>query len=87
MLAGATLQAGLLLRHGTWVSNRVDSPTLETMNQQKQRSLNYFHNSGRGAYTHVVLRQIERSHLEPYLGKALVRDDPEQAVTACVVVE
>jgi hypothetical protein len=71
------------LRYGTWVQPKRDTPTLAQVKAQKRERLDYRQNAGRGLYTDVVLRQIERSVLEPFLGKVYrdheVADDNDDA--------
>jgi hypothetical protein len=62
-------QLGGILQYGSFVAPRNDQPSFEQMKAQKRVKLDYRYSPGSGMYSSVVLRQLEQSFLEPFLGK------------------
>jgi hypothetical protein len=63
------VQMVLLLQYGTWIKKKKDTPTLAQMVQAKKKSLSYRSATGYGLANAVVIRQVQRSFLEPFLGR------------------
>jgi hypothetical protein len=63
------VQMVLLLQYGTWLEKKNDTPTLALMYQTKKKSLSYRSAIGYGLANAVVVRQAQRSFLEPFLGR------------------
>jgi len=80
----ACIQIVGLLPYGTWVEVKKDTPDLARMHLGKQNSLSYqLQLPGSGLATKVVIKQAQKSFLEPFLGKLyenyLFADNNEQA--------
>jgi hypothetical protein len=63
------LQTGEILRYGTFIDESRDQPSFNEMKSQKKTNLNYRFPPGNGMYSSVILSQLERSFIEPFLGK------------------
>jgi hypothetical protein len=69
LLLMTVLQVGIILRHGTFVEPLKPQPTLEEMKAQKIKNLDYWSAENINMNTATVIKQLERSFLEPFLGK------------------
>jgi len=76
LCAGACLQALVLFAYGTWVEPKKNTPGFQQMLAEKQESLSYRHEIGAGLEPSMVMQQVERSCLEPFLGKFYSRAIP-----------
>lgn len=63
------IQVILVLHYGTWVETKQATPSLSQLQAHYKESLNYPMSTGYGLSTAVVDRQVNRSFLEPFLGK------------------
>ena len=63
------LQMVLLLQYGTWLEKKKITPTLTQTYQAKKEGLDYHASIGYGLANAVIMRQTQRSFLEPFLGK------------------
>ena len=59
----------LLLQYGTWIEKKTNTPTLAQMYQIKKKSLGYRSSIGFGMANAVVIRHVQRSFLDPFLGR------------------
>lgn len=66
-------QIWILLPYGTWMEPKQDTPSLTRMLSAKQEKLTYRFLPGAGLASTVVMEQVERSVLEPFLGKVYHR--------------
>lgn len=57
------------IRYGTWVIKKRLQPTLEKIDQKKKKKLTYSGSGGYGMETIGVVRQLQKSILEPALAK------------------
>ncbi len=57
------------MQYGSFITARNDQPTLAQIKGQKKVKLDYPYNPGAGMYTSTVMKQLDRSFLEPFLGK------------------
>jgi hypothetical protein len=71
-------QLVVLMRYGTWVwtNNRYKISTYEQMKEEKKVKLDYRYNPGFGLSSSVVVNQVNRSFVEPYLGKIFTQVIP-----------
>ena len=63
------LQIALLLQYGTWIEKKKDTPTLTQMYQAKKQNLNYRLATGYGLANSVIIQQVQKSFLEPFIGR------------------
>jgi hypothetical protein len=65
------IQVGMVLKYRSahWIEKRYDSPTFEEIQQQKKNRLDYIYYAGGGMYSAIVLNHLERTFIEPFLGK------------------
>lgn len=65
------LQLGVTLkfRSSLWTKEKYDSPSFETMQKQKMAKLDYLYYPGGGLHSSIVMKQLKRSFIEPFLGK------------------
>lgn len=73
LVVAVSVQAFTCLRFGTWVTRKPRTPTLAEMRADKRERLDFRPHPGRGLGSAVVMHQLERSCLEPRLGR-LYRD-------------
>lgn len=72
LLAVLTLvQSGIVLHYRTtaWIDKKYSSPTLKEMQMQKKTKLDYLYYQGAGLYSSSAMTQLQRSFVEPFLGK------------------
>jgi hypothetical protein len=65
----ACLQVAFILWYGTFVDKRHEQPSFDQMLSQKESDLAYRFSPGNGMYSSVILTQLNRSFIEPFLGK------------------
>ena len=58
-----------MLKYGTWVDHKKDTPNFAQMLAQKQETLDYRPLPGFGMSSSVVTHHVKQSPLEPFLGK------------------
>jgi hypothetical protein len=63
------IHIGWILRYGTFVAERYDQPSFDQMKLQKKATLDFPYHPGSGLFSSVILLQLNRSFLEPSLGK------------------
>jgi hypothetical protein len=63
------LHIGFILRYGTFVAERYNQPTFDQVMSQKKLKLDYRYHPGFGMYSSVILNQLNRSFIDPFLGK------------------
>ena len=63
----------LLLQFGTWIEEKKDTPLLSQMYADMQKSLEYRLATGAFLENSVIIRQVKRSYLEPFLGRTYNR--------------
>jgi hypothetical protein len=63
------LQIGILLKYGTFIEEKYDKPTFEQMKVDKGGKLDFNFHQNPSMFHSVVLKQIGRSFVEPFLGK------------------
>jgi hypothetical protein len=63
------VQIGLLLQYGTWIEKKKDTPTLAQIYREKKQNLSYQSATGDGLANSLIIRQAQRSFLEPFLGR------------------
>ncbi len=65
------MQLGIVsqYRSALWVEKKYDFPTFEEMQKQKKTKLDYLYYSGGGMHSSIVIKQLKRSFIEPFLGK------------------
>jgi hypothetical protein len=63
------LHVGALLKYGTFIEEKIDKPTFELMKVQKREKLYFHFYQNPGMYHSVVLNHLERTFVEPFLGK------------------
>jgi hypothetical protein len=67
-------QISAVLRYGLWIQEKKDTPSFNQMLAEKRKHLEYSADlPGLGLASTVVIRQAERSFLEPFLGKVYTR--------------
>jgi hypothetical protein len=69
----AGTQIILLLQYGTWIEERKDMPRLSRMYADMRESLDYRLATGAFLENSVIIRQVKRSCLEPFLGRTYNR--------------
>jgi hypothetical protein len=62
-------QIALVLAFGTWTARSQPTPMFAQMAEEKHHSADFQGESGAGLYSKVVMQQLTRSQLEPFLGK------------------
>jgi hypothetical protein len=65
-----------MMRYGTWVWEKDEMPTYESMKAEKQVKLDYLYNPGYGMSSSVVETHVKRSFMEPYLGRVYTQVIP-----------
>ncbi|MCK9461171.1 MAG: hypothetical protein M0R80_16205 [Proteobacteria bacterium] len=79
-------ETGVVLRFGTWIAPRRDTPTMERMDGDKQRGLAFRGHPGNGMQSDIVAQRMERSFLDPHLavfyGKHVAVADLKSALRA-----
>ncbi len=67
----AILQVGIVLKYraATWIEKKHASPTFQEMQEQKRSKLEYPYYAGGGMQSSIVVNQLERTFIEPFLGK------------------
>ena len=63
------IQLMSILPNGTWIEKKKPTPSLAQMLSAKKIKLNYLPLPGGGLSSTVVQRQVQRSFLEPFIGK------------------
>lgn len=65
------LQLGIVLKFSSsfWTDKKYDSVSFEKMRQCKRTSLDYRYYPGGGLHSSIVMEQLKRSVVEPFLGK------------------
>jgi len=63
------IQVMILLGCGTWMEYKKDTPNFQSMTFQKIKGLDYQGKTGVGLNQAIIMKQVERSYLEPFLGK------------------
>jgi hypothetical protein len=69
LVMATCIYLGGILQYGSFVSERHDQPTFEQMRSRKKVKLDYLYNPGAGMYSSVIVNHLNRSFLEPFLGK------------------
>jgi hypothetical protein len=72
----ALVEVGTLMRYGTWIQQRIESPSLETMDQQKRARLTFRQRPGNKMQSDLVDRRMKRSFLETDLARFYRRFRP-----------
>lgn len=72
------LQLGIVLKYRSaqWIETRYQTPTFEEIKAQKKSTLDYPYYPGGGLHSSIVVDQINRSFLEPFLGKIFTQVIP-----------
>ncbi len=82
------IQIIFTMQYGNWTSPKIKLLSLNQMNDSKKKSLDYLWQSGAGLSNASVVKQSERSYLEPFLGKIyrkhISAKDNEQAFSLMV---
>jgi hypothetical protein len=67
----AVIQVGIVLKYrgAHWIEKRYDSPTFASIQKQKKNKLDYIYYAGIGLQSSVVVTHLERSFMEPFLGR------------------
>jgi hypothetical protein len=63
------IQTGTVLKYGTWIADRHDTPTFKQMLAQKKEKLDYRFYPGTGMFSSIVTTQLKNSFKEPFIGK------------------
>lgn len=65
------MQTGITLKYRSafWIGNTYISPTFEDIREQKRKKMDYLYYPGGGMHSSIVNTQLERSFIEPFLGK------------------
>lgn len=59
----------LMLRYGTWIEHKKDTPAFDRMLAEKHAKLDYCPLPGIGMSSAIVIHHIKKAPLEPFLGK------------------
>lgn len=63
------LQIGVILKYGMFIEKKQDKPTFEQIKLLKKENLEFHYHQNPGLHHFVVLTQLRRSFIEPFLGK------------------
>lgn len=63
------LQVGIILKYGMFIEKKQDKPTFEQIKLLKKENLEFHYHQNPSMHHFVVLTQLRRSFIEPFLGK------------------
>lgn len=63
------LHIGGILRYGTFIAKKQEQPTFKQITAQKKLKLDFLNNPGAGMYSSIIMKQLNHTFIEPFLGK------------------